>query len=377
MDRAPSDPAAPHGLRRSVATVWLVGRVHHRAASATTAEARTGEAKANLVGSQIERSSPPAFASSTSVPHSPVRQRLRWIPPGRFLMGSPKDEPGRWDWEQEPHEVTIAEGFWMFDTPCTQALWETVMGDNPSRFRSPDRPVEQVSWNDCQEFVKRINATLTEKAGKGTPCNSSCRPKRNGNTPVGRAQTRQRMQGRWRSRDEQRTDPPRDCLVRREQRARFRSGQRRSCFRLAREAIRLRRRLARTLSGGNGRMPGGCMICWGMSGSGARVPAVEAEEAEGVRPPRAPGRLVEQRGAGRPCGMPHLYEPPYRDRDLGVRFCEFREPSVVSQAGEAERAARARPGGGRRGARSEPPSPEPERSASARWRKRKCWKAPS
>jgi formylglycine-generating enzyme required for sulfatase activity len=53
--------------------------------------------------------------------------------------------------------VTLAAGFWLFDTPCTQALWEAVMGANPSRFKSPDRPVETVSWNDVQTFVGRIN----------------------------------------------------------------------------------------------------------------------------------------------------------------------------------------------------------------------------
>ena len=36
-----------------------------------------------------------------------------------------------------------SSGFWMFDTPCTQALWEAVMGQNPSEFKGPDRPVEQ------------------------------------------------------------------------------------------------------------------------------------------------------------------------------------------------------------------------------------------
>ena len=76
-------------------------------------------------------------------PLGPVRQRLRWIPPGRFLMGSPPDEEGRYSWEGPQHEVTIAEGFWMFDTPCTQALWEALMGENPSEFKSPDRPVER------------------------------------------------------------------------------------------------------------------------------------------------------------------------------------------------------------------------------------------
>ena len=86
-----------------------------------------------------------------------VKQRLRWIPPGKFWMGSPEDEEGRYPDEGPRHEETIASGFWMFDTPCTQALWEAVMGENPSQFKGPDRPVESVSWDQCQEFLKRLN----------------------------------------------------------------------------------------------------------------------------------------------------------------------------------------------------------------------------
>ena len=89
-----------------------------------------------------------------------VIQRLRWIRPGRFLMGSPKDEPGRRDDEGPQYPVTIRRGFWLFETPCTQALWQAVMGDNPSRFRSPDRPVEGVSWNDVQRFLEQINERI-------------------------------------------------------------------------------------------------------------------------------------------------------------------------------------------------------------------------
>ncbi|MBF0146321.1 MAG: formylglycine-generating enzyme family protein [Magnetococcales bacterium] len=89
-----------------------------------------------------------------------VRQRLRWIPPGRFWMGSPEDEPGRYKNEGPRHEVTIEKGYWLFDTPCTQALWQAVMDDNPSRFKSPDRPVEQVSWDHVQTFLKQINNRL-------------------------------------------------------------------------------------------------------------------------------------------------------------------------------------------------------------------------
>ena len=91
---------------------------------------------------------------------APVRQRLRWIPPGRFLMGSPEDEEGRFANEGPRHEEQIGTGFWLFDTPCTQVLWEAVMRRNPSQFKGPDRPVEQVSWDDCQEFVRRLNGRL-------------------------------------------------------------------------------------------------------------------------------------------------------------------------------------------------------------------------
>ncbi len=89
-----------------------------------------------------------------------VRQRLRWIPPGQFVMGSPPKEAGRLDWEGPQRRVLIPRGFWLFDKPCTQALWEAVMGGNPSHFRSPTRPVEQVSWDDCKAFVKRLDSHL-------------------------------------------------------------------------------------------------------------------------------------------------------------------------------------------------------------------------
>ena len=99
-----------------------------------------------------------------------VTQRLRWIPPGRFVMGSPEEETrglAKESYEQEwferehpQHTVYITQGFWLADTPCTQALWEAVMGNNPSRFKSPRRPVEQVSWNDVQTFLQTINAKI-------------------------------------------------------------------------------------------------------------------------------------------------------------------------------------------------------------------------
>ncbi|MFO1434783.1 MAG: formylglycine-generating enzyme family protein [Candidatus Competibacteraceae bacterium] len=85
-----------------------------------------------------------------------VAQRLRWIVPGEFTMGSPVSEAERLDNETQ-HYVILTEGFWLADTACTQALWYEVMGDNPSRFKGKERPVEQVSWDDVQRFIERLN----------------------------------------------------------------------------------------------------------------------------------------------------------------------------------------------------------------------------
>ncbi|WP_027185362.1 formylglycine-generating enzyme family protein [Desulfovibrio inopinatus] len=88
---------------------------------------------------------------------SGVRQVMRWIRPGRFLMGSPKGEIGRDDDERQ-HEVVFTSGFWLADTACTQELWRAVMGKNPSHFtHEAELPVEKVSWEDCQKLLQRIN----------------------------------------------------------------------------------------------------------------------------------------------------------------------------------------------------------------------------
>ena len=125
----------------------------------------------------LQRGIPPTWASEWGEDrlHGPwcafevgdVVQRLRWIPPGVFWMGSPEDEEGRFPAEGPRHLVSIDSGFWMFDTPCTQALWEAVMGENPSQFmvanrpkEGADRPVESVSWEQCQEFLTALNSRL-------------------------------------------------------------------------------------------------------------------------------------------------------------------------------------------------------------------------
>jgi formylglycine-generating enzyme required for sulfatase activity len=92
---------------------------------------------------------------------SGVEMKFAWIPPGTFLMGSPKSEPERSDDELQ-HRVTLTRGFRLGIHPVTQAQWQAVMGSNPSNFKGDNRPVEQVSWDDCQDFCRKLAA----KTGK-------------------------------------------------------------------------------------------------------------------------------------------------------------------------------------------------------------------
>jgi formylglycine-generating enzyme required for sulfatase activity len=84
-----------------------------------------------------------------------VEYRMRWIEGGEFVMGSPKREKGRFD-DEVQHEVELS-GFWLGEVPVTQALWEAVTGSNPSAFKTPDWPVDSVSWKDCEHFMRTLN----------------------------------------------------------------------------------------------------------------------------------------------------------------------------------------------------------------------------
>jgi uncharacterized protein (TIGR02996 family) len=86
---------------------------------------------------------------------------LALIPPGTFWMGSPPTEEGRQSNETR-HRVTLTRGFWLGIHPLTQAQWQAIAGSNPSHFQEANRPVEQVSWQDCQAFCRR----LSERTGR-------------------------------------------------------------------------------------------------------------------------------------------------------------------------------------------------------------------
>jgi len=79
------------------------------------------------------------------------------IPPGSFLMGCNPRERGHDSDERPQHRVTITRPFYLGITPVTQQQWTAVMKSNPSRFRSPQNPVDQVLFADCESFCERLS----------------------------------------------------------------------------------------------------------------------------------------------------------------------------------------------------------------------------
>ena len=95
-----------------------------------------------------------------------VTQRLRWVAPGSFVMGSPVTERGHHENEGPQHTVTFADDLWLADTACTQSLWQAVMGNNPSNVTDDlDMPVEHVSWDDVQRFFSALEGPDLLPAG--------------------------------------------------------------------------------------------------------------------------------------------------------------------------------------------------------------------
>ena len=88
-----------------------------------------------------------------------AKMEMIWCGPGTFMMGSPVSEEGRFE-DEAIHPVKLTKGFWLGKYEVTQAQWESVTGGNRSRFKGPDRPVDSVSWDDCQSFIRKANVTL-------------------------------------------------------------------------------------------------------------------------------------------------------------------------------------------------------------------------
>ena len=142
----PTDAAAP--ARQADITVTATDKAGH-----------TASAQKTIALPQIscwENDTPGATCTEDSTGMAFV-----YVPGDCFMMGSPEDEKDRGS-DEEQHRVCVHEGdgFWMGKYEVTQAQWQAVMKNNPSYFEGADRPVEQVSWDDAQAFLQKLNATV-------------------------------------------------------------------------------------------------------------------------------------------------------------------------------------------------------------------------
>ena len=89
---------------------------------------------------------------------STLEIEMIWVDGGTFIMGAGLEPDSDFaEGQKPPHQVTLS-GFYIGKFQVTQAQWQAVMGNNPSHFRGNNLPVENVSWNDVQDFISRLNA---------------------------------------------------------------------------------------------------------------------------------------------------------------------------------------------------------------------------
>ena len=77
---------------------------------------------------------------------------------GTFTMGATPEMENPYEREKPTHQVTLTNDYYIGKYEVTQALWQAVMGNNPSYFKGESLPVENVSWDDCQEFISKLNS---------------------------------------------------------------------------------------------------------------------------------------------------------------------------------------------------------------------------
>ena len=82
---------------------------------------------------------------------------------GTFMMGTTSEMQDPYDNEKPVHQVALTNDYYMGKYEVTQALWQAVMGRNPSKFKGDNLPVEKVSWDDCQRFINKLNSMIGRK----------------------------------------------------------------------------------------------------------------------------------------------------------------------------------------------------------------------
>ena len=139
--------------------------------SVTISEGQTMSISGTLASNTAFSSN--GYASSSSVSSGgneisiPVKNGITIdmvkVEAGTFMMGATSEMQNPFDDEKPVHQVILTNNYYMGKYEVTQALWQEVMGSNPSYFKGDDLPVEQVSWDDCQEFIGKLNSMTGRK----------------------------------------------------------------------------------------------------------------------------------------------------------------------------------------------------------------------
>ena len=92
-----------------------------------------------------------------------VSFKMRKVDAGSFIMGMTDGDENGDSYTETQHNVTLTKDFYLAETECTQMLWIAVMGTNPSRYKSMEKPVENITWEDAKAFIEKLNDITSEQ----------------------------------------------------------------------------------------------------------------------------------------------------------------------------------------------------------------------
>ena len=132
----------------------------------TISEGQTASISGSLTSSTSSSSANTLSSSGSSLSGNtltiPVKNGINIemvkVEAGSFNMGATPEMKSPYEVEKPVHRVTLTNNYYIGKYEVTQALWQAVMGSNPSYFKGDDLPVESVSWGDCQDFISKLNA---------------------------------------------------------------------------------------------------------------------------------------------------------------------------------------------------------------------------
>ena len=155
--------SAPSDLQIRLSKETIVANVNGMAHIAPSASVSSLQSSA--ISSSNASTSSLSFGGNTiSIPvKNGITIDMVKVEAGTFMMGATSEMQNPYDDEKTIHQVTLTNDYYMGKYEVTQALWQSVMGSNPSYFKGDNLPVEKVSWDDCQKFIRKLNRMTGRK----------------------------------------------------------------------------------------------------------------------------------------------------------------------------------------------------------------------